>query len=221
MPRNSSEATLEYRQKIESDLLAKINATLDPLIGSEKFRAGVSVECDFTSGDQSEESIDPSKSVMLNSQKSDETSGTALNSGAPGVAANLPRPPVKAGAGSGGTSRRSESISYQTSRTVRHTRMPQGTIKRISVSVLVDSRFEVGRSALQAKACSDCAHARPTHHHPRSCFGSRRTGSEARRSAHCRHASLRSHHDTPSLRRLPRQPPLLAWIRAFLSGYNR
>ena len=59
-----SEALLEYRQQIEADLLAKINATLDPLVGADKFRAGVSVECDFTAGEQSEESFDPTHSVM-------------------------------------------------------------------------------------------------------------------------------------------------------------
>src|SRR4029077_11419287 len=49
-----SAATLDYRHQVETELLAKINATLSPLLGSEKFRAGVSVECDFTGGEQSE-----------------------------------------------------------------------------------------------------------------------------------------------------------------------
>ncbi len=146
-----SEATLEYRQKIESDLLTKINATLEPLIGPEKFRAGVSVDCDFTSGEQSEESIDPTKSVMLTSQKTEENTGATTTSGTPGTAANLPRPPTKTGSGSGGVSRRSENISYQTSRTVRHVRLPQGTVKRISISVLVDNDLKWEGPALKQK----------------------------------------------------------------------
>src|SRR5579871_3843785 len=63
-----SGAALEYRQQIEHDLLAKINGTLEPLLGADKFRATAAVECDFTSADQSEESFDPSKSVMVSSQ---------------------------------------------------------------------------------------------------------------------------------------------------------
>ena len=55
------------------DLLTKINSTLEPLLGAEKFRAGVSVECDFTSGEQSEETYDPETSVMTSSQKTEET----------------------------------------------------------------------------------------------------------------------------------------------------
>jgi flagellar M-ring protein FliF len=137
-----SEASLEYRQKIESDLLAKINATLEPLLGSEKFRAGVSVECDFTSGEQSEETVDPNKSVMLTSQKTEESTASALNAGSPGTGANLPRPPKTTSSGSNGINRKTENISFQTSRLVKHTRMPQGSIKRVSVSVLIDHELK-------------------------------------------------------------------------------
>lgn len=137
-----SEASIEYRQKIESDLLAKINATLEPLLGSEKFRAGVSVDCDFSSGEQSEETVDPNKSVMLTSQKTEESTGSALNAGSPGTGANLPRPPKTTSSGSNGVNRKTENIAFQTSRLVKHTRLPQGSVKRISVSVLIDHELK-------------------------------------------------------------------------------
>ncbi len=86
-----SEAALEYRQKLEHDLLSKINATLEPLLGPDKFRATASVECDFTSADQSEETYDPTKSVMTNSQKTEDMSGGGtVPAGVPGTASNLP-----------------------------------------------------------------------------------------------------------------------------------
>ena len=73
-----SDEAIEYKRRVERDLLTKINATLEPLLGPERFRAGVSVECDFTSGEQSEETYDPEKSVMSSSQKTEEsTTGTA------------------------------------------------------------------------------------------------------------------------------------------------
>src|SRR5208337_4296077 len=43
---------LEVRQQVEKDLVAKINKTLEPLLGAQKFRAGASVDCDLTSGEQ-------------------------------------------------------------------------------------------------------------------------------------------------------------------------
>src|SRR5580698_2385568 len=111
-----SEAAIDYRQKIERDLLAKINTTLEPLLGADKFRATASVECDFTSAEQSDESYDPSKSVMVTSQKTEDiTGGTTATTGVPGTASNLPRPTSRPGGGANGVTRRSENITYQSS----------------------------------------------------------------------------------------------------------
>ncbi len=181
----STEAALEYRQAVERDLAVKINNTLEPLLGADKFRTGVSAEVDMTSGEQSEETFDPSKSVMLTSQKTEDTNGsTRPSSAAAGTAANLPptnipapaNPPAPAanppqqiaatsapasgaspsgaaapsaadapkpsGARSTGTTtnsnRRSESITFQSSRVVKHVKLPQGAIKKLSIAVLVD-----------------------------------------------------------------------------------
>ena len=135
-----SEEALEYQQKLERDLLAKINHTLEPLLGANNFRATALVECDFSSADQSEETYDPTKSVIVNSQKTEDTSVGATASGVPGTPSTLPRPTSRPGVGGNSVTRRTENISYQTSHTVRHVREPEGAIKRMSVSLLVDSR---------------------------------------------------------------------------------
>jgi flagellar M-ring protein FliF len=134
-----SEASLEYRETVEKSLLAKIQSTLEPLLGADRFRASVSAECDFSSGDQSEESFDPARSVMVSSQKSEDVAPLAsLVGGVPGTASNLPRPPARAAGGTSGTSRRTEEIAYQSSRVVRRVKLPQGELKRVSVSLLLD-----------------------------------------------------------------------------------
>jgi flagellar M-ring protein FliF len=132
------EVDLEYRQKMERDLVLKISSTLEPLLGAEKFRAGASVDVDFSSAEQSEESYDPSRSVMVTAQKTEDVSGVTLQAGIPGTATNLPRPPARQPGSGGGTTRSTENISYQTSRTVRRTRLPQGAVKRMSLAVLLD-----------------------------------------------------------------------------------
>ena len=147
----ANEAALDYRQKIEHDLLQKIGTTLDPLLGHEKYRASVSVDCDPTSGEQSEESLDPDRSVMVSSQKTEEASGSAAAPGGiPGTASNLQKPaPRPAGPGNS-TTHRTENITYQTSRTVRTTKIPQGAVKKISIALLLDQgvRWEgSGKSA--------------------------------------------------------------------------
>ena len=133
-----SAAALDYRRQVEADLLAKINSTLSPILGAEKFRAGVSVECDFSGGELSEELFDPARSVMLSSQRTEDSAGAALSSGVPGTASTLPRPTSRPANGSGKTSRVTENITYQSSRTVKKTRMPAGVVRKISLAVLLD-----------------------------------------------------------------------------------
>ena len=133
-----SEAGLDYRHQVETDLLAKINSTLEPLLGPDKFRAGVSVECDFTGGEQSEEIFDPARTVMLSSQRTEDNSSPVSAAGVPGTASALPRPTSRPGSGASHASRVSENITYQSTRTVKKTRLPAGAIRKISVAVLVD-----------------------------------------------------------------------------------
>jgi flagellar M-ring protein FliF len=135
---DAPDGMIEFRQQVERDLLTKVNGTLEPLLGPEKYRAGVFVDCDFTSGEQSEETFDPTKSVMTNSQRTEDVSGANAASGQPGTASNLPRPTSRPGVSSGGVSRRTENIAYQASRVVKRLRLPQGGIKRVSAAVLVD-----------------------------------------------------------------------------------
>lgn len=167
-----TEAALDYRQAIEHDLVVKISNTLEPLLGVDKFRTGVSADVDMTSGEQSEETFDPSKTVMLSSQKTEDTTSNSRAAAAtpPGIAANLPpqiaastqppttapQPPAQTGTtqpaaqpavqqaaqrptgNTTSSAKRMENITYQSSRTTKHIKLPQGTVKRLSIAVLVD-----------------------------------------------------------------------------------
>ncbi len=138
------ESPIEYRQRIERDLLAKVVSTLEPVMGPEHFRAGVSVEVDFSSGEQSEESYDPNRSVITNQQRSEEMSAPKETAGIPGTPTNLPKPTTRPGSagGNNGIVRRTENTQYQSSRTVRRTRLPQGSVRRISASVVLDQQVQ-------------------------------------------------------------------------------
>jgi len=133
-----AEANLEYRRQVESELLAKIDTALGPLLGPDRFRASVSAECDFTSSEENEESVDSAKSAVLTSQTTEESSGAGVAGGTPGTASNLPRPTARATSTGSGLMRRTENATYQPSRTVKHTISPKGTVRRVSTAVLVD-----------------------------------------------------------------------------------
>ena len=146
-----AEMLLAYRRRVENELLQKVNATLEPLLGVDKFRASVSVDVDLTSGEQSEETFDPNKSVMVAQQRGEDTSAPQQPAGVPGTASNLPRPTGRAGGASNAVSRRTENITFQSSRVVRKTKTPQGVTKRLSLAVLVDQPMRWEGTGPQAK----------------------------------------------------------------------
>jgi flagellar M-ring protein FliF len=88
---------------------------------------------------------------MLTSQRTEDGPAVASASGIPGTASNLPIP-AKPSTGSSNYARHTENISYQTSRVVKHTKLPQGAVKKMSLSILVDHslRFEGGKRIVEA-----------------------------------------------------------------------
>jgi flagellar M-ring protein FliF len=134
----SSEAALDYRKSVERDLQTKIGQTLEPLLGANHFRVGVSADVDLSSGDQSEETYDPQKSVMVSSQTSQDGPELPSASGVPGTPSNLPNPVSRPSTSVNSYARHTENVTYQTSRVVKHLKLPQGVVKRLSLSVLVD-----------------------------------------------------------------------------------
>jgi flagellar M-ring protein FliF len=149
------EILLEYRQKLERDLLTKVNSTLTPLLGEDRYRASVTVDCDITSAEASEEIYDPEKSVVTSEQKTEDLSGLALASGVPGTPSSLPRPTSRPASSSTGAQRKTESTNYQASRSIRRTRIPQGQVKRVSLSVLLDQGMRWEGVGPQAKRVFD------------------------------------------------------------------
>ncbi len=131
-------ADLEYRSQVESGLLTRINSALEPLLGENRFRAGVNVDVDFTSSEENNETFESGASAMLSSQSSEESNVTSQAGGSPGTASNLPRPPARSASGAGGVSRRTENLTFQPSRVVRHVISPRGSVKRISTAIVVD-----------------------------------------------------------------------------------
>ncbi len=137
-----SDTYLEYKHQVEKDLASKVEATLEPLLGEGKFRVGISADCDFTTTEQSEEAYDPTKSVMVSSQKTEDLTGATQGAGQPGTASNLPRPASRPMVSGSSTSRRSENVAFETSRVVKNVKIPRGMLKRISASLLIDQEVK-------------------------------------------------------------------------------
>jgi flagellar M-ring protein FliF len=74
---------------------------------------------------------------MTSDQRSKETSAVGEPAGVPGTQSNLPRATPRPSTNTQVT-RETSNTSFQSTRTIRRTKMPQGTLKRLSVSVLID-----------------------------------------------------------------------------------
>jgi flagellar M-ring protein FliF len=125
------------------DLSGKLVSTLEPIVGAGKIRASVNVAYDQGTTDESQEKYDPTVSVLLNDQKSEDTSGgSAVPGGVPGIASNVPsaKPakPAPAPQPVQTQSSKSESAQYGVNKTLVHTITPAGRVQRITAAILVD-----------------------------------------------------------------------------------
>jgi flagellar M-ring protein FliF len=159
---------LGYLRQMESSLSRRVMDMLEPMLGAGNVRAQVTADLDFTISEATAELYKPNEAVdsaairSRQSVVSNERSTDATVGGVPGALSNQPPAAVTApindkaqplqpangaapGTGPGeGNSRRENLTNYEVDKTVRVTRNPTGTVKRLSVAVLVNQRQSVG-----------------------------------------------------------------------------
>jgi flagellar M-ring protein FliF len=154
---------LEYQRNIEEGLKKKIQGMLEEVLGVNKAIARVSTEIDFQEISIIEESYDP-KSVIRSEQRSREkssaTSGATLpREGKSEAPSERKTPPEKPSSGAEQSSKASTSLSfppsstsfserqneirnYEISKINRQIKNPVGSVKKISVAVIVDGTYK-------------------------------------------------------------------------------
>ena len=137
---------LDFQRKIEKRIQNNIVATLEPYVGFDKVRAAVAADCDWQGGEETKELLDPN-TIVITTQKSEDTTQPIQESGVPGTASNLPRQPAQPRSGAVASSRKVETTNFQTSRTVTRTDLERGKVQRLSVAVLVDHIVELDEEA--------------------------------------------------------------------------
>jgi flagellar M-ring protein FliF len=135
--------------QIEKDIVAKITGMLEPVVGKGKVHANASVELNFNSAEQTEETYNPTPPpVVLSQQKSEERVGGGAGAiGVPGTRSNDGSTAPMAAGANPDRMRQSELTNYEISKMMRHTILPKGEIKRMSVAVLIDHKTESKKGA--------------------------------------------------------------------------
>lgn len=156
-----SDTQLQYTQKLEQKYIRRIEDILSPIVGAAGVRAQVMAEVDFTMTEQTHESYNPDSVVMRSEQVQEEnrtgTVGEAI--GIPGALTNQPpaagqTPDTIAADGAvvpaapvaPGSSSKQSTRNFELDRTISHTRVAPGSIRKLSVAVLIDERRTPGET---------------------------------------------------------------------------
>lgn len=139
-----SSSQFEYQRRVQQDYERRIEDLLSPVVGLDKVRAQVSADLDFTAIDQTRETYNPDQPA-IGSKQTTEQNGVA-HAGPQGVPGALSdNTPATAGEVAGtrtqapaNTTSRSFG-NYEPDRVISHTRLPSGSVRRLSVAVVLDN----------------------------------------------------------------------------------
>ncbi|MDO8346513.1 MAG: flagellar basal-body MS-ring/collar protein FliF [Rugosibacter sp.] len=149
---------LKYVHELEAGYVKRIEDILAPVVGASNIKAQVAADVDFSQTDQVAETYkpNPAPETAIRSQQINENgSGAPPAAGIPGALSNQPPVPATApitqpavagvantgaGAGSGQNYSKNATINYEVDKTIRHTKGVPGTVRRLSVAVVVNHR---------------------------------------------------------------------------------
>jgi flagellar M-ring protein FliF len=151
---------LEYLNQIESSFVRRIESIVAAIVGNDNVRAQVTADLDFSQTEQTAESYKPNptpqEAAIRSQQTSDNNSGSGVNaSGVPGALSNQPpgaasapiTAPATGAAGAAATTgtgltsnggHRDATVNYELDKTIKHTKLPVGNVKRLSAAVVVN-----------------------------------------------------------------------------------
>jgi flagellar M-ring protein FliF len=142
---------LEYTREVEKKIISRIQSLLDPIIGSDRFRAEVAAQVDFNQVEQAEEMFNPDLPAIRSEQTVDEQRVGGGIGGIPGALTNQPPgdavAPENAVAGGGdaagqpSNSRSQSTRNFELDRTMSYTKHQVGKVRRLSVAVVIDDRL--------------------------------------------------------------------------------
>ncbi|WP_447977075.1 flagellar basal-body MS-ring/collar protein FliF [Candidatus Nitrospira bockiana] len=150
---------MEHQRTLEKDIETRIQTMLERIVGINKAVVRVSSLLDFRQVELTEERYDPNGQVARSEQRTQEkSSGTnGVSGGVPGVASNVPpgEAPETGPTSTTSSVNKNEIVNYEISRTVSKIIEPIGTIKKLSVAVLVDGTYEPAKEGETAAAAAE------------------------------------------------------------------
>jgi flagellar M-ring protein FliF len=149
-----SSTQFEYRRQLEESYIRRIEDILTPIIGAGAVKAQVNADIDFTVTEQTQESFTPDERAVRSEQLVEETvSGARAPYGVPGALSN--QAPVSGNevgtTETGGSSSSRKVRNYELDKTISHSRMSGGTVRRLTAAVVIDHRTTVGEDGVAVR----------------------------------------------------------------------
>jgi len=152
-----SSGQLSYKSKLELNYAERIRELLEPIVGAGRVRATVNADLDFTVTERTQETYNPDLPALRSEQISEDQSVNSLGaSGVPGALSNEPpeggvlRDPGAARmdgesseAGVPRNSSRRSVRNYELDKTISHTKLATGSIRRLSIAVVIDNKQQL------------------------------------------------------------------------------
>lgn len=147
---NMSLKQLDYTRTVEETYSSRIITLLAPIVGGRnKVRAQVTAELDFTQQEQTRENYEPDPEAIRSEQEIKEINRKDAPAGIPGALTNQPpraglAPETSYEPGSDPNlknSKEERTKNYELDRTVSHIKNAVGTVRRLSVAVVVDDKI--------------------------------------------------------------------------------
>jgi flagellar M-ring protein FliF len=157
------QSQLKYVRQVEDDYVKRIEGILEPIFGRGNAHAQVSASLDFSQGEQTSETYRPNSSPNPSATRSQQiveklNNGSTGATGVPGALSN--QPPSSASApitlppgalpgtqtlsgqsmGQNGALERDITTNYEVDKTISHTTLPQGAVKRLTAAVVINYR---------------------------------------------------------------------------------
>ncbi len=138
-PETLASKQLEYKLSFEKNLATRIQTMLERVVGEGKAIVRVSADMNFNQIDINEEIYDPEVHIVRSRQNTIESSDKKST---PASAASSVNPVSTSNKETSDVSKREdETVNYEINRTIRRIVQPVGSVKRLSVAVVLDGTY--------------------------------------------------------------------------------
>ncbi len=141
---------LSFQHDVEHRLEMRAQDLLDTIMGKNKAMVRVTAALDFAKVEKTQELYDADEPVIRSEQVNQESSGTQTTGGIPGVQSNLQGSSGGVSSSEPPSSMSSRTTNYEISKTISKIVNPVGTIKSLSVSILVADRVVTSEESEEA-----------------------------------------------------------------------